>query len=136
MTRYLPDTNIISHLMRGDRQLHSRVERAHEAGDEILLSPMVVYEVKRGLLAKNAVSQTRNFERLALKLHYLEFDRATWEKAAELWMETREQGAPIADADLLIAAQAVRQGAVLVTNNERHFLPFGPLGLRIEDWTK
>lgn len=51
-------------------------------------------------------------------------------------MYTRKQGDPIPDADLLIAAQALRLNAVLVTNNERHFSPFAALGLRIEDWTK
>jgi len=67
--------------MRGDLKLHARFQQAPNANDEVILSPMVIYEVQRGLLAKSAAGQMRNFERLIIKLGYVEFDRTTWEKA-------------------------------------------------------
>jgi predicted nucleic acid-binding protein len=69
-------------------------------------------------------------------LDYCPFDRQVWLRAADLWAELRRRGVPLQDADILIAAQALELGAVLATNNERHFSPFVPFGLRIEDWTK
>lgn len=40
----------------------------------------------------------------------------------------------ISDADVLIAAQAIELEAVLVTDNEKHFEVFKPLGLTVENW--
>jgi predicted nucleic acid-binding protein len=48
--------------------------------------------------------------------------------------KTRVVGAPIADADLLIAAQALQLRVALVTDNEKHFEVFKPLGLVVENW--
>lgn len=52
---------------------------------------------------------------------------------AELWAERQRTGRPIADADLLIAVQAERLRAILVTDNEKDF---EGLGLRIDNWRK
>lgn len=136
MTRYLPDTNVISHLMRGDVRVHARMEDAHADGAEIVLSPMVVFEIQRGLILKRATTQRRNFKRLVAKLRYTEFDLRVWDRASEFWAHSRRVGMPLQDADILIAAQAYEVQAVMVTNNERHFAPFVAMGLQIEDWTK
>lgn len=42
MSRFLPDTNIVSRLMRGDFELHVRLEQALKFGDDLILSPLVV----------------------------------------------------------------------------------------------
>ena len=68
------------------------------------------------------------------KMAYIPFGRSTWSKAAELWAHSRTAGAPIADADILIAAQAVELEATLVTDNEKHFEVNKPLGLMVENW--
>lgn len=49
-----------------------------------------------------------------------------WEsEAADIYADIRHQlsssGKPIGELDMMIAAHAVAVGAVLVTNNERHF---------------
>jgi predicted nucleic acid-binding protein len=76
------------------------------------------------------------YDELIAHFTYAPYRRSTWNRAAEFWAESRLRGAPIADADVIIAAQAYHLGVVLVTRNRRHFAPFVPLGLQIEDWTK
>ncbi len=46
----------------------------------------------------------------------------------------RRSGASVADADLMIAAIALAQGATLVTGNTRHYERFE--GLNLEDWIR
>lgn len=41
---------------------------------------------------------------------------------------------PIGPMDLLLAAQAISRGLILVTNNEREFKRVQ--GLRVENWAK
>jgi len=53
--------------------------------------------------------------------------------AADIYAERKALGKPIDDGDLLIAAQCINHGYVLVTNNTKHFQDI--TGLKIVDWT-
>ena len=128
---YLLDTNIISALLRHDRVVERRLEQALAANATIVLSPLAFYETKRGLLKRDAKRQMDYFERLISNLAWHDIERADWDEAARLWAEREKSGAPIQDADLLIAVLAKRLGAILVTANEKDFKD---LGVRIENW--
>ena len=52
--------------------------------------------------------------------------------AARLYAQLRRAGTPINDADILIAAIALENDCVLVTNNVRHFNRIS--GLTVENW--
>jgi len=134
MSVYLPDTNTISALMRPASSLYPRLRGARQTGDQVVLSPVVEYEVRRGLLWKNASSLARRFDLIRQQFEDVEFARETWGRAAELWAYSRQQGMPLPDADILIAAHTIQLQAVLVTNNTRHFVLFQPLGLQLENW--
>ena len=131
MTAYLLDTNILSLLLRRNAVVGQRAEAAFAANTVIVLSPVVFYEVKRGLLKRDAKKQMEFFERLIPKFIWQDFERHDWKEAAQLWASQMNQGAPIEDADLLIAAQAKRLGAILVTDNEKDF---DDLGVKTENW--
>ena len=62
----------------------------------------------------------------------LAFDEAAAVEFGRIGAELAERGLPIGDFDVLIAAHAVAVGAVLITNNERHFARVR--GLRVENW--
>lgn len=94
---------------------------------------MVWHEIRRGLLAKDAKLQMRLFEILFDQFEWQDYQRDDWTRAAELWVKRRKQGAPISDADLLIAVFALNRNAILVTNNEKDFIG---LGVSIENWLK
>jgi tRNA(fMet)-specific endonuclease VapC len=135
VSRYLLDTNVLSGLMRKDPLLTSRLRAAIRAGVEVLLSCVVEYELQRGLIRKRSVGLMQKFDAITADLACAGLDRGAWLRAAELWAFSRDAGAPIEDADLLVAAHASELPAVLVTLNTRHFALFRPLGLQLEDWT-
>lgn len=136
MSTYLLDTNIVSLLVRKMPRVDTRFRTELRSGSEFLLSAIVDYESRRGFLWRNATTLERKYEVVVTGFRFQELDRGTWTRAAELWAFSRHNAMPLPDADLVIAAQALTSGAILVTNNERHFSLFVPQGLQIEDWTK
>lgn len=130
---YLIDTNILSGILRKDADTVGRFFQAAIANTRLVLCPVVYYELRRGLMKKGASRQLEGFETLARRLEWIDLARADWERASELWAQRQITGRPMADADLLIAVQAERLGAILVTDNEKDF---EGLGLRIENWRR
>ena len=63
----------------------------------------------------------------------LDFDQGAAAVYGSIRSSLEARGTPIGPLDLLIAAQAVSQGLILVTNNEREFNRVD--GLEIENWT-
>lgn len=97
-------------------------------------SPVAYYEIKRGLLARNAIAKAAAFERLCFAVGIGEMDTNTWDEAARLYALHRQQGRLLEDADLFIAAFCLVGGYTLVTNNEKHFSMVDGLGF--VNWKK
>jgi tRNA(fMet)-specific endonuclease VapC len=133
MTTYLLDTNILSAIIRKEANVERRFRQAVDGDDVFLLSMVVFYEVKRGLLKRDAKKQMVTLENLANQFAWCDTVLADWETAARMWAEREQRGRPIADADVLIAAQAKRLKAILVTDNEKDF---DALDVSIENWRK
>lgn len=132
--KWLLDTNIISFLLRGHVGVRSHYEAVRNTTDtRFILSPVVDYEICRYLQLKAATRNLAQYETLIAHWDRPPFDAAHWAQAATVWAERHRAGQAIADADLLIAITALRQDAVLVTNNTAHFKD---LGLRLEDWSQ
>lgn len=131
MTTFLLDTNILSAILRKETTVEHRFRRAVADDDILLLSVVVHYEITRGLLKRDAKKQMVTFEYLANQLAWCDVIAEDWELAARLWAERFKSGRPLQDADLLIAAQAKRLGAILVTDNEKDF---DDLGVKTENW--
>ena len=55
-------------------------------------------------------------------------------KAADIYDELRRAGKLVEDADILIAATALKHGMVVVTDNTQHFKRIK--GLKVENWMK
>jgi predicted nucleic acid-binding protein len=128
----LLDTNTLSYLLRSDSAVRSAFIAARDKEQcTFLLSPVVDYEIRRYLLLKGATRNLAQYEALTVNWQDTGFDREDWLQAALLWAGRHRIGMSIADADLLIAVNALRHDAVLVTNNARHFKD---LGLRLENW--
>lgn len=131
ITRYVLDTNILTALLRYETKSIEHTARAAAANAEILLCPIVFYEALRGLLHRDAQKQKQHLLNYAAAFIWADFDRADWEKAADLWAALRSQGMQVGDADLLIGVYAIQREAVVITANERHFVP---LGVQTENW--
>jgi len=130
---YLLDTNVVRQLLRRKAGIVDRYRGALGRGEAVYLSVVVYYEVKRGLLHVGASRQLRQLdEDFKRVLPWATVSDGIWDRAAQLWADSRRQGRPHDDdGDLLLAAQAEALGAVLVTRNTRDFID---LQLPVENW--
>lgn len=92
---------------------------------EILIAEIADYELRRELLRIKASSSLKRLDLMARELTYVPLDTATLRHAASLWASLRNAGTPTADesaldGDVILAAQAVRADAIVVTENVRH----------------
>lgn len=127
---YLLDTNTVTAVLKKDRNVTDRLRKVLAGNARVLISPVVYYEIRRGLLWRGAGAQLTAFDELAGRLEWLPVDRAHWEAAAALWAECMKKGIPTNDADLLLAVQARHAGAAVVTNDK----DFDRLDVAREDW--
>ena len=130
------DTNVVIDVLGHRRPLvRERLRGALSEDASITLSSIVLFELWYGV-ARSQYRQ-KNAERLRLFLSgdiqvapLTEEDALT---AGELRAALAAVGMPIGPYDLLIAAQALRSGATLVTANTSEFARVE--GLAWEDWT-
>jgi tRNA(fMet)-specific endonuclease VapC len=131
------DTNVAIALLNGrDALVRERFEAAKGAAPAICLSTIVYNELMYG--AANSQRRQANEDKIALfivagGLTLLTFDEGDAREAADVRAHLRRQGSPIGPYDILIAAQARRAGAMLVTANGREFARVPGLG--VTDWT-
>jgi tRNA(fMet)-specific endonuclease VapC len=117
--RYLIDTSSLSRAVWDDS---GRLDAAvWSLGiDQIGVSAMTILEVEYGL-------NRRRFRRASLVRELLahfetiEFDRDDAVVAGSLRARMENRGQPIGLIDTLIAAQAIKRGLTVVTNNARDF---------------
>lgn len=132
---HMLDTDICSYLIRRhSRRIEERF--ADLQPEEICISAIVRAELLFGL--------KRLPETHRLQLSVRRFLRLTrvlpWgEEAADYYADIRHQlvtsGKPIGELDMMIAAHALAAGAVLVTNNVRHYQRIAQ-PLTLENWAK
>ncbi len=131
MMRYMLDTNIVSHMLRGHAAVMQRVTQVPMAA--LCISSITEAELQFGL-AKRPGNKALHH---AVKELLLRVESLPWDSAAALaygsarWRMT-QSGKTIAPLDLLIAAHAISMDAVLVTNDQA-LLQFA--GLQVQDWT-
>jgi tRNA(fMet)-specific endonuclease VapC len=128
------DTNIVIGVLNG---IPPRLLRRFEMEfprDTVALPAIVLFELEYGV-AKSG-RRRENAERLAAFLRapiaILPFDADDAREAGDIRAVLAKAGRPIGPYDVLIAAQARRRGATLVTANEREFARVP--GLKTEDW--
>ena len=133
---YLLDTNTCIALIKG-RPVGAR-ERFDELTDDgrlIAVSSLVQFELWYGV-AKSA-QQDANADRLAYFLsgpvEQIDFDAEDAREAGRVRAALKRAGTPIGPYDVLIAGQALRRGATLVTANGGEFSRIS--GLQWEDWS-
>jgi tRNA(fMet)-specific endonuclease VapC len=133
---YLLDTNAVIALLKDQPPIvRTRLRRAVSRGAAITVSSVVLYELWYGV----ACSERRreNTERLRVFLSgnvtVLPFDDEDAATAGDLRATLERAGTPIGPYDLLIAAQASRSGATLITANVSEFARVR--GLVWQDWS-
>jgi tRNA(fMet)-specific endonuclease VapC len=130
------DTNAaIALLNERNPSMRARFDGARAAQVPLALSIVVYHELMYGAAASER--RKANEDKIALfiasgGLAILPFEEADAREAADIRAHLRRVATPIGPFDVLIAAQARRAGAALVTANHREFerVP----GLVVTDW--
>lgn len=130
--KYLLDTCTISHFVKG----HPQISQQLKACDPkvISVSSISVMEIEYGLKANLARAKLISpmITSLLSSVQIMAFNQHDAEVAGSLRAHLKLAGTPIGPYDLLIAAQAIRHGLVLVTQNTKEFCHVP--GLLLEDW--
>jgi len=127
---FLPDTNAVSAYMRGDGNALVARMQAHFL--ELQLSVIVFAERKFGVVKGTSVRHRRQFTALAGLIPVVPFTVEDADAYAAIRHDLERKGTPIGPIDTLIAAQARRLGATLITCNVREFSRVK--GLKVENW--
>ena len=128
---YLPDTNAVSNFLRGNNP--ALTARMHQEFPYLRLSALVVAEREFGSLHhRSGLKYRRAFEALVSSVPIEAFSREDAAHYAELRSYLEKRGQGIGPIDTLIAAQALRLGATVVTHNAKEFSRVP--GLHVEDW--
>ena len=129
------DTNIIIFALNRRRpEFAVRISEELRAGRPLMVPAIVLYELEYGFSKGNRVEANRRMLQtlMARGFQQLSFDLLDAVEAGAIRAHLERQGTPIGAYDYLIAAQARRRGAALVTLNRREFerIP----GLIVTDW--
>jgi len=131
--RYLLDTNTVSYIIKGN---FPRVrERLLEVPmSEVGISVITEAELRFGVARlPQAVSLGIVVEEFLLRVEVLVWDSAAAGQYARLRATLEADGESMGNMDLMIAAQALAVGAILVTN-DRVFRRVK--GITVEDWSE
>lgn len=133
MNRYLLDTNIVSSLIRNP--LGSVAEHVDRVGErQVCTSIVVAAELRYGATRKGSPALTERVGLILDRLDVLPLEAPADEIYGRLRTTLERAGRPIGGNDLLIAAQALALGTVLVSDNEREFARVHDLPL--ENWLR
>jgi tRNA(fMet)-specific endonuclease VapC len=130
------DTNAVIPVLN-DRSspVRTRIDAAIGLGHTLAISSIVLFELRYG--AAKSAHPDRNARRIADFLtgpiEVLPFESADADEAGNIRAALERVGTPIGPYDVLVAAQARRRDALLVTANGREFARVPRL--KFEDWT-
>jgi tRNA(fMet)-specific endonuclease VapC len=135
VTTYLLDTNACIALINGtEASVRRRFQRAVARKSVILLSSVVAFELWYGVAkTQRKDGNTQRLEAFfAGPLEWTLFDEEDARAAGSIRAELEAIGKPIGAYDVLLAGQARRRRATLVTSNTMEFARVS--GLKWEDW--
>ena len=131
VTRYMLDTNTVSHLLRKQPAVMQRVVAAPITA--LCISAITQGELLLGLARRPGATALHDAVwQFLRRVDVLPWEAATSEVYGRARADSHSQGRVLAPMDLLIGTHALSIGAVLVTS-DRAFAQMP--GLSIEDWT-
>jgi tRNA(fMet)-specific endonuclease VapC len=132
MNKYLLDTNIVIFLLRSKHRIHEKI--AFVGLNNCFISEITLAELKVGAEKSHDPSHSHHLvDTFAETVSVLPISNVLDVFATEK-IRLEKAGTPMHDHfDVLIAATAIVNQLVMVTNNVKHFTFFS--NLIIEDWT-
>jgi tRNA(fMet)-specific endonuclease VapC len=133
MTRYLLDTDISVFYLRGRYNLNQKLKEITGYND-CFISEITLAELKYGAeLSERVDENLRSVDEFSKRLGILPIFNCL-DLYAKQKARLKKRGTMIDDFDLLIGCSAIKNGLILVTNNENHFARIE--NIKIENWIK
>jgi tRNA(fMet)-specific endonuclease VapC len=132
MKRCTLDTNIITAFLKNDLRVVQRASEYLEFFDKFTINIISYYEILRGLKDIGNEEKLQRFDDFIQENELVSIGKDIVEKAAEIYAYLKKEGNLIEDADILMAATAIVEELVLITNNIKHFERIK--GLKIDNW--
>lgn len=132
----LDTTTIIAAIDGRERRVRERLQTALSSGSVVAIPVMALYELHCGVRksARPEANRQALIAFLTLDLPVWPFEEADAEEAGDIRALLERAGTPIGAHDVLIAAQARRRRAILITANAREFARVP--GLTTDDWAR
>lgn len=126
------DTNILTAFLKNDLRVVKRISDYLNFFDQLTINIISYYEILRGLKDLGNDEKLKRFEEFIQENELVSIRKETIEKGAEIYASLKKEGNLIEDADILMAAIAIVEDLVLITNNISHFKRVK--GLETENW--
>ncbi|MFM6245202.1 MAG: type II toxin-antitoxin system VapC family toxin [Dolichospermum sp.] len=131
---YLFDTNIVSLALKQNSLILQKIELIKANEENIFISCVTYFEIRRGFLAVDAPTQRERFNKFCQQYPIIFLDDlAILEKAAQIHANLRLRGLPIQTEDVLIAATAILKDLIVVSNDSDLARVEG---LKLENWVE
>ena len=132
MKSTLLDTDILSYYLKGNPTVQLNALKYLGQHETFNISIITYYEILSGLSYKKATRQIEDFKRFAEKCNIINISNEIVEIGAEVYGTLRQNGFTIGNSDILIAATAIYYDLILITNNQKHYLPIDDL--KLDNW--
>jgi tRNA(fMet)-specific endonuclease VapC len=131
--RYSLDTNIVSDLIRNPQgRVATQIRKVGEA--QVSASVIVAAKLRYGAARRGSPRLSQQVEAVLGALAILPLQPPADAAYSRIRFQLEREGRPIGGNDLLIAAQAVALGLIVVTDNEAEFARVA--GLKRENWLR
>jgi tRNA(fMet)-specific endonuclease VapC len=128
---YLLDTDTTIYIIKRRPEVEARVQSVN--AEEVFVSPITIGELFFGAYHSQQIEKNlATCQRFLEKANLLSFTTEVSRQCGIIKADLKKKGQLIGDNDLWIAAFVLAHGAVLVTNNTKHFGRVS--GLLLENW--
>ncbi len=134
MKQALLDTDTVSYFFRGHPNVVAKLNEYLQEFGFVNISVVTYYEVLNGLYYKDARKQLAHFEQFVALNQIIPLHQNIAKTAAETFADLRRTGQVIGHNDVLIAATAMVNDMVLITNNVSDFGRI--VGLEMDNWVE
>ncbi|GHU46504.1 nucleic acid-binding protein [Spirochaetia bacterium] len=127
------DTDTVSFYFTGNANIKNKIIETMDKGEQICLTAINVYEVRKGLKWRNNKNREKQFTEFLQNIRIYTVDEGAISSAADIYADLRRNGITIGDADILIAGIVISNNGILVTNNMQHYQDIQKL--KLENWS-
>ncbi len=124
------DTDSVSYALKGRGNVGAHLKARRPS--EVCVSAITLAELRYGADLHGSRKLHRLIDAFTSAVQVLPFDDAAATAFGKVTSELSRFGTPIGDFDALIAAHALSQRLIVVTNNTKHFSSVK--GLRLDNW--